>query len=56
MILNYVLKLLVLFLIEKKGVKNIFIEVNGKVNFIDEKGGKLIKFVDCLENVNIGSF
>lgn len=56
MISNYVLKSLVLSLTEKKGVKNISIEVNGKANLIDEKGGKLIKPVDRPENVNTGSF
>ena len=56
MISNYVLKSLVLSLTEKKGVKNVSIEVNGKANLIDEKGGKLIKPVDRPENVNTGSF
>lgn len=56
MISNYVLKSLVLSLTEKKGVKSVSIEVNGKANLIDEKGGKLIKPVDRPENVNTGSF
>lgn len=56
MVSNYVLKSLVLSLTEKKGVKSVSIEVNGKANLIDEKGGKLIKPVDRPENVNTGSF
>ncbi|PFR98677.1 GerMN domain-containing protein, partial [Bacillus cereus] len=56
MISDYVLQSLVLSLTEKKGVKNVSVEVNGKANLVNEKGEKLTKPVDRPQNVNTGSF
>ncbi|WP_243524689.1 GerMN domain-containing protein [Bacillus pseudomycoides] len=56
MISNYVLQSLVLSLTEKKGVKNVSVEVNGKANLVNEQGEKLTKPVDRPQNVNTGSF